>query len=110
MNRLKKINNFINLEMKKFSLLTNEQVRKHLANTSTAKVTHVFPKAKRFSNPNPEYVCFDIGVKKPAIWDRPHLFPRDEVASVLGKGLILLRTRSFLLVPRHINSDHSSTS
>ncbi len=43
--------------MKKFSLATNEQIRKHLANSSPAKITHAFPKSRRFGNPNPEYVC-----------------------------------------------------
>lgn len=41
--------------MKKFSLVSNEDIRKHLANTSPAKVTHSFSKSRRFLDPNPEY-------------------------------------------------------
>jgi len=39
--------------MKKISLVDNEKIRKHLANNSPAKITHAFPKSRRFSNPNP---------------------------------------------------------
>jgi hypothetical protein len=41
--------------MKKFSLVSNESVRKHLANTSPAKITNAFAKSPRFMRANPEY-------------------------------------------------------
>jgi len=41
--------------MKKFSLLPNEKVRKHLANTSPAKFICAFAKSPRFMRANPEY-------------------------------------------------------
>ena len=40
--------------MKKFSLVCNEDIRKHLANTSPAKITHSFSKSRRFLDANPE--------------------------------------------------------
>jgi len=41
--------------MKKFSLVSNEEIRKHLANTSSAKISHSFSKSRRFLEHNPEY-------------------------------------------------------
>lgn len=39
---------------KKISLVSNEDIRKHLANNSPAKITHSFSKSRRFLEPNPE--------------------------------------------------------
>ena len=50
--------------MKKFSLVNNEAIRKHLANTSSAKVTHAFPKAQRFGATNPEYILSHLDANK----------------------------------------------
>lgn len=44
--------------MKKFSLVNNETIRRHLANTSPAKVVHSFSKSRRFDKPNPEYILY----------------------------------------------------
>jgi hypothetical protein len=40
--------------MKKFSIVSPDEIRKHLANKSKSKVTHIFSKSKRFLDPNPE--------------------------------------------------------
>ena len=39
--------------MTHISTVNPEIIRKHLANNSPAKITHAFPKSKRFPEPNP---------------------------------------------------------
>ena len=53
--------------MKKFSLITNENIRKHLANNSPAKITHSFSKSRRFLDPNPEYPHCHTDAKRPTM-------------------------------------------
>ena len=80
--------------MKKFSLITNDAVRSHLANNSPAKVTHAFPKAKRFGNKNPEYPRVYSDVNKLTTVRNLHYPPyrNARVALDLVKDLISPRT------------------
>ena len=78
--------------MKKFSLLSNEQIRKHLANTSPAKVTHSFSKSKRFTKKDPQFDIIYSGARKPST---AVLLPSqtDPVALVSANDQISLTTR-----------------
>ena len=80
--------------MKKFSLITNDAVRNHLANKSPAKVTHAFPRSKRFGNANPEYIQIDPDAKRPSTIHLPPspLSPSAKVALVSAKNSTLLKT------------------
>jgi hypothetical protein len=82
------------LAMKKFSIVPSEAIRKHLANTGKSKVTHAFPKAMRFSPPNPEYVIANLGANKHSTAARLHS-PSERVVLVLEKDLISLETPLF---------------
>jgi hypothetical protein len=81
--------------MKKFSLIDNDKIRKHLANTSPAKVTHAFPKSRRFSNPNPEYRMSKLDVRRHSTIRRNLLCRRGIAALDLAKGQTSPRTVSF---------------
>jgi hypothetical protein len=93
--------------MKKFSLLTNDQIRKHLANTSPAKVTHSFSKTRRFFNSNPEYLTPHPDAKRPSMAALP-LFPTATAASDSANAQISRIIPSYLLDHPHINKDLNS--
>lgn len=98
--------------MKKFSLITNDAVRNHLANKSPAKVTHAFPRSKRFGNANPEYIQIYQDAKKPStihLLPSP-LFPSGRVALALAKNLTSLKTPSFLQGHPDISTAVNSTN
>ena len=84
--------------MKKFSLLSNDAVRNHLANKSPAKVTHAFPRSKRFGKDNPEYTIIYPDVKRPSTIHLPPslLFPSARVVSASAKNLTSPSTPSSL--------------
>lgn len=87
--------------MKKFSLISNENIRKHLANTSPAKITHSFSKSKRFLEVNPEYCYIYLDASKFVM--KVHLlFQKDIVELGLEEGQILLRTLLMLQHHQHI--------
>ena len=68
--------------MKKISLVSNENIRKHLANTSPAKITHSFSKSRRFLDPNPEYPFDNPDANRPTTVALLHS-PNVTVASAL---------------------------
>lgn len=88
-------NKIINKFMKKFSLIDNDKIRKHLANTSPAKITHAFPKSKRFSNPNPEYRMEHLDARKHSTIQRNPPYRRGTAALASVKGQTSPRTVSF---------------
>lgn len=85
------------LTMKKFSLVSNENIRKHLANTSPAKITHSFSKSRRFLDPNPEYPDRHSDAKRPITAAQPH-FPNVTAALVSAAGPISPRVQLSLLL------------
>jgi len=92
---------------KKISIVPNEAIRKHLANNSTAKVTHAFPKATRFSPPNPEYFFLYLGANKHSMAALP-LYLKEKVELASERGLISPAIQSSHQVRQHTSIEVSS--
>ena len=76
--------------MNKISLVPFETITKHQANTSTSKITHSFPRSRRFSTQQSQYNYHHQGVKSILI---PNPAPFHEEKQTLGmeKDQILLK-------------------
>jgi len=76
--------------MKRFSLVDNEAIRKHLANRSTSKMAHAFSKSQRFLPATPEYQQTYTDANKLLIVIVRHS-TNDEVALDLETGTKIIR-------------------